>query len=72
MRNSVYDYIYQLYDNEDYIDYDIWVLTKSNKIVLYGNANILFVCIGTFFKNVEVLKFQVNEDVQYIDIIIDL
>lgn len=72
MIGDLYETIYELTYSMRFIDYEVWVFSKNTKVVLYGKPNELFNNIGSYFKEINVIHYIIDEDIHHINLHIDL
>jgi hypothetical protein len=72
MIGDLYEIIYQLSYNIRFIDYEVWVFAKNTKVILYGKPTDLYHNIGSYFREINVIDYIIDEDMQYINLHIDL
>ena len=72
MIGNLYDTICELVYTISLVDYGVWVFAKNGKVVMYGKPNEIYTVIGSYFKDINVIDYIIDNDIQHIDLHIDL
>lgn len=72
MIGNLYDTLYQIAYSMALVDYEVWVFAKNRKVVMYGKPNEIFCVIGSYFKSINVNDYEIDEDIQHINLDTDL
>lgn len=72
MMGNLYEILYELAYNIHFIEYEVWVFTKNTKVILYGKPHELYCNIGSYFKDINVIDYIIDNDIQHINFHIDL